>query len=156
VRLRRYISRNRAWGLSFEQQRFDRRSSVPVVIAEGSDYADDDYADLDHIQFQALMLDYYLYFRRMHRRTPYLIFSAGAYRPQFLYDFADEVTGGEGQEVKYPQEGFLARVGAGLEYFISRGFSVDASVSGYLLPRGDISGRTFTAQGAIGFQLYPR
>jgi hypothetical protein len=148
VSVRRYIARNQALGISFEQQKFARISSLL------EDLEDDEYGDLDHIQMQVLMLDYYLYIKRMRRETPYLVFSAGVYRPQQLYEFDDEITGSTGEEVKYPSEGFLARAGAGMEYFLSRNLSIDATVSGYLVNTPDLTGSTFTAQAAIGLQLY--
>ncbi|MCK4305173.1 MAG: outer membrane beta-barrel protein [Candidatus Eisenbacteria sp.] len=149
-KLRKYVSRQAAMGVSFEQQKFDRISTLPSFKVIG-----DDYADLDHLQFQTLMLDYFRYFQRMRRRTPYVVVSAGIYHPQLLYDEKNEITGTEGQHSKHPRDSFIARLGAGLEYFVNRGFSIDGSVSCYYVHTPDLPGRTFTVQMALGCELYP-
>lgn len=144
VSIRQYVARSQAIGLSFEQQRFKRRSDLPQ--SSGIRAADE-------IQFQTLMFDYYIYFHRMYRRTPYLVFSGGFYRPQRIYEFTD-IAGHKGSQVDYPSEGFLARIGGGLEYFVTRNFSIDATVSGYYISAPGIDGTTLTTEAALGIQLY--
>ncbi len=143
--LRQYIARDRAIGLTAEQQVFDHRTSVPLG-------EDDDKAD--KLEFQLLMVDYYFYFRRMYRQTPYLVISAGFYRPQLIEKFKDP-SGDTGEHVNFTHnEGFLARAGIGLEHFISRNLSIDARGSGYFVNAPGVDGRLFTAQAAIGLHLY--
>ena len=148
VHLRQSIARNRAIGLSFEQQRFEREIPVNENAADSECLGKADYFD-----WQALLLDYYVYFRRPLRRCYYAVASVGFYRPQLV----DEMkTSGQQQipGVCYPSENLLGRLGVGMEYFVSRKFSFDASVSGYYIRVSHQSGLTASAQFALGVHLY--
>jgi len=144
--VRHSFARNRAYGVSFEQQRFQRIRGLDKK--EGLPY----YYDADDLEFQSLLLDYYFYFQRKNRRTPYLIISAGLYRPQIIIEITDE-TGTAGDHVKFPSENVIGRIGVGYEYFIKRNFSIDSRISGYYL-NGTEGGTSVTGQIAIGVHLY--
>jgi len=129
VRLRQYIARNRALGLSFELQKFRRASNRGPEV---------DGFHPDYWQAQILMVDYYAYIRRPSKVTQYVVGAAGFYRPEIV-DEVKAPAGGKAVTVVHPTEGLLARLGVGTEYFVARTFSIDASVSGYYFGS---SGRT--------------
>lgn len=144
IRVRQYIARNRAIGLSFELQKFNRERNHP---------ADADGWMPDFFQAQILMVDYYFYFRRPRKHCQYLVASGGFYRPEIV-DKVKVEGGGNTVTVEHPPENLLARLGIGTEYFITRGFAVDASVSGYYYNVPDLSGTTFSVEIALGIQVY--
>jgi hypothetical protein len=145
ISVRQYAARTRAWGLTFEVQKFQRSANWPKGLAN--------WTDADELQYQVIMGDYYLYFRRLHKQCPYLVFSAGFYHPQLVYKYQDE-QGNEYEEVEYPSDAFMGRVGAGMEYFINRTVAVDGSASLYLVSRSGSSGQTYSGQVALGIHLY--
>lgn len=140
IRVRQYVARNRAVGFSFEQQKFYRIKNLPQTGTWNP----------DALQLQVLLFDYYFYFNRMRKWTHYLVLSGGGYRPEEIEN-ADE---GEGLQVSYPAENLLARVGYGLERFISRTVSIDASFSCYYIHAPSIDGVTASAQLALGVHVY--
>ena len=148
VRLRRYMTRDKAFGASFEQQTFLRRLDVDKSDVPGRD------ASFDEFQLQLFMLDFYQYFFREKRRTPYLVGSGGLYKPQMIERVKDD-NGTEGEHAGFNnKEGLVLRLGCGLEWFITHGFAIDGSVSGYYLSAPDRSGKALTGQAAIGIHLY--
>ncbi len=152
ISVRQYIARNRAIGLSAEQQTFDRKDEDRTNI--GANSYD---ASFDELQFQMLMLDYYLYFRRMYKRTPYLVFSGGFYRPQLIDQFKEVASGQTGEHVSFQhKEGFVLRAGAGAEWFLARTFSIDGALSAYYLSAPGVDGSVLTVQLALGVHLYTR
>lgn len=152
VSVRQYIARNRAVGLTAEQQSFDAIHGDEAHIGAGNDDA-----SCDRLQFQLLMLDYYVYFRRMARRTPYLVFSGGFYRPQLIDKFRELGSSDEGEHVGYwHKEGFVLRGGAGFEYFLTRKISLDSTLSGYYISAPGVDGRMLTGQLGLGIHLYTR
>ncbi|MBP7669015.1 MAG: outer membrane beta-barrel protein [Candidatus Eisenbacteria bacterium] len=146
VRVKQYISRNQALGISFEQQRFQEQSSVSLVDPECPS------CKPDYLQFQTLMVDYYFYIQRPLKRTPYVIASLGFYRPEIVQEGTEDVVE-PGQTVSYPNEGVLGRLGIGLEYFVARTFSLDATLSGYYLNARE-NGTTATTMLALGVHIY--
>lgn len=152
ISARQYIARNRAVGLTAEQQSFDAIHGDSNKIGDGN--AD---ADCDKLQFQLLMVDYYFYFQRMARRTPYLVFSAGFYRPQLIDEFKEPGTNDSGEHVGYwHKEGFVLRGAVGFEFFLTRKIALDSAVSTYYLSAPGVDGRMLTAQLSVGFHLYTR
>lgn len=148
VRLRRYITRDKAVGASFEQQTFLRRVDVDKSDVPGRD------ASFDEFQLQLFMLDFYQYFFREKRRTPYLVGGGGLYKPQ-LVERVKDANGIEGEHAGFNnKEGFVLRLGGGLEWFITHGFSIDGSLSGYYLSAPGRSGKALTGQASIGLHLY--
>lgn len=145
ISVRQYVARNRAWGLTFELQKFKRSADWPKNVVGTT--------DADELQYQVLMADYYFYFRRVHKQCPYLVLSAGFYHPQLVYKYKDE-QGDEYEEIEYPVDAFVARVGGGLEYFINRTVAVDARLSAYYVGRSGDSGQTISGQVALGVHLY--
>ncbi|MFH1145290.1 MAG: hypothetical protein V1774_12205 [Candidatus Eisenbacteria bacterium] len=152
IRVKQYIARNRAIGLSFELQKFGESTTIPLT---------DESFRPDYLQMQLLMFDYYLYFNRPQKRTPYIVGSAGFYRPEIVDEGGDDVIE-PGQTVEHPKEGFVARLGIGLEYFISRTFAIDGTLSGYYIhtssgidPRDPPqSGKTVSGMLALGVHIY--
>lgn len=144
VRLRQYVARNRAIGISFELQKFRRDSGKPR--------ADESFNE-DYFQAQLLMLDYYFYFRRPQKQCPYAVISGGFYRPEIV-DEEKLTGGGSAVQVEHPGEGLLARLGVGLEYFVARTFSFDASLSGYYFNASSQDGLTASVQLALGVHIY--
>ncbi len=144
VRVRQYVSRNQAIGFSFEQQKFKRYASVPE---------DNPYSINTHLQMQVYLFDYFFYFNRPAKRSRYLVLSGGFYRPELIRE-AHSASGTTSFDVAYPSEGFAARVGYGLEYFLKRNFSLDGSVSLYYLRTPHMDGLTFSGMGALGIHLY--
>ncbi len=147
INIRQYIGRSRAIGLTLELQTFNRRGTVPKS-ADGTETL-----DADELETQILMVDYYIYMQRKRRRTPYVVISGGFYRPQLMYKFID-ASGNPSEHVEYPGEGFILRTGLGLEYFLTRNFSIDGLVSGYYLSTPGVSGITLSGQASIGVQVY--
>jgi len=144
VRLRQYMARNQAIGLSFELQRFEASGALEVTDSAFSP---------DRFQAQILMFDYYLYLNRPKRMTQYFVASAGFYRPELLDEFEDE-SGAEGEQVEHPGENLLARLGVGGEYFVARTFSIDGCASLYYWNAPDVDGLTISGQIAVGIHLY--
>jgi hypothetical protein len=152
ISVRQYIARDRAVGLTAQQQSFDRIHGDP----KNAHIEDPTDAAYDKLQFQLLMVDYYAYFHRAAKRTPYVVASAGFYRPQLLDQFQEAGTNAEGEHVKYPGEGFLLRAGGGFEYFLARTLSIDSTLSGYFFSAPGEDGRMFTLEFALGLHLYTR
>lgn len=141
IRVRQYLARDRAIGFSFEQQKFDRIDNLPP---------DNPTFNADALQFQILMVDYYFYFNRIKKLTYYLVLSGGGYRPEII----DNADVGEGFQVEYPKENVLARIGFGLERFLTRTVSIDSSLSFYYFNAPSIDGMTGSAQLALGIHVY--
>ncbi len=151
ISVRQYIKRDRAVGLTGQQQSFDRIGGNTNVISTGTDRG-----SYDRLQFQLLMLDYYAYFRRMAKRTPYIVVSGGFYHPQYV-DEGRDVQGTPGEQVGFiDKDGFVLRAGGGLEYFVRRTLSIDSTLSGYFLSAPGVPGTVFTVQLGLGFHLYTR
>jgi len=151
ISVRQYIARDRAVGLTGQQQSFDRIDGNTRVITTGTDDA-----SYDRLQFQLLMIDYYVYFQRMAKRTPYLVVSGGFYHPQ-LIDEGKDVQGTSGEQVGFQhKDGLVLRAGGGLEYFVRRTVSIDGTLSGYFLNAPGVDGSVFTLQLGLGVHLYTR
>lgn len=153
IDVRQYIARDRAVGLTAEQQSFDNKTADTRNI--GPDNSDSSY---DKLQFQILMVDYYVYFNRMARTTPYLVMSGGFYRPQLLDKFKEAgPSGTSGEHVGYRnKEGYVLRGGVGLEYFLRRRVAIDSVLSAYYLSAPGIDGSMLTLQLGVGIHLYTR
>ncbi len=145
--LRHTFARNRAYGVTFEQQRFQRIRGLDKRT-EGLAY----YNDVDDLEFQSILFDYYFYYQRQSRRNPYIVAGIGMYRPQLIIEITDE-TGTTGDHAKFPDPNVIARLGFGYEYFITRNFSIDSRASGYYI-NGTKGGKTVSGQIAIGIHLY--
>lgn len=146
VHLRNSMSRNSAIGLSFELQRFECVKPLAEDIEDGG--------DTDFLKMQTLLADYYFYFERPQRRCYYAVVSAGFYRPELVDEERLQPDQPKTINVRYPGENFLARLGAGTEYFLSRKFSIDTSASVYYLRAPKLDGLTVSAQFALGVHLY--
>jgi hypothetical protein len=127
IHVRNAIGRRHAIGISFEQQKFERAAALCG-----------DSGLTDYLQMQTLMADYYIYFRRPMRRCYYAVFSAGFYRSELIWE--QDVAGQKFSDVRYPGENFLARAGGGMEHFLGRKLSIDASLSLYYFHAGSLCG----------------
>jgi hypothetical protein len=146
IHLRNQISRNRAIGITFEQQRYDSEA-----LLHGDDPTKGE--DTDYLNLQTLLFDYFFYFNRPQRRCYYAVLSAGFYRPE-LVDTQQDPGQPKTMNVRYPGENFMARVGGGVEYFVSRKLSVDTSLSFYYIRTPGQPGLTGSGQLATGLHLY--
>jgi hypothetical protein len=146
IHLRNSMARNRAIGLSFEQQRFESVEPLAEDVESGG--------DTDYLEMQTFLVDYFFYFERPQRRCYYAVVSAGFYRPELVDEERLQPDQPKTVNVRYPGENFLARLGGGTEYFVSRKFSVDASVSLYYIRAPKLDGLTASAQFALGVHLY--
>ena len=145
------FARDKAYGFTFEQQHFNRVRGLDKTGGPG-EYLE---TDADDLELQILMADFYKYFERPKRRSFYVMASAGIYRPQLLYRFTDE-TGIEADQASFPGENLIGRIGAGMEYFVTRKFSIDVRLSGYYIrgSKESMNGTSVSGQGCIGFHLY--
>jgi hypothetical protein len=140
-RIRYSTARDRAIGISFEDQRFRRRKGL------GSGYP-------DQLQLNHLLGEYFMYFRRPRKLTRYVVVGAGFHRPAIRSETKDEATGQKLEEVSFPGEGVTVMLGLGLERFVSRRTSLDLSLRVY----GVNSRPTFSVMGelALGVHLYTK
>lgn len=141
IRIRYSTARNRAIGLSFEDQRFRRQDGV-------------DKRRPKQIQLSQVLAEYYFYFLRPKRTTRYIVLGAGFHIPALRYETEEEDTGRTLEEVSYPGLDLTLVAGVGLEHFIGRRTSVDLSIRGYGLrsdPTLSISGEV-----ALGIHYYTK
>ncbi len=110
-RLRYSLDRSHAVGASFEDLRFDRKSGLDDAVA-------------DEYQVNTVLANYFVYFSRKDRLTPYLELGAGFHRDTFRYSSSDHVI---------PPLAPAASVGLGAEYFLRPALTVDAAVRAYYL-----------------------
>jgi opacity protein-like surface antigen len=128
--LRYSLDPTHALGLSFEDLRFGRKSGSAAETAR---------------QYQVVnyMLDYYVYFNRARKWCPYLAAGAGLHRDTFRVSGAENII---------PPERFVANLGAGLEYFVTKEFTADLLLRGYYLQGNGGNGLAGSAM--LGFQFY--
>ncbi|MBU1701528.1 MAG: hypothetical protein KJ970_12275 [Candidatus Eisenbacteria bacterium] len=141
IRLKYSTARNRAFGLSLEDQRYRRKSGL------GSAYP-------KQLQMTLYMLDYYLYFHRPTRTSRYIVFGAGLFRPVIREITKEPVSGRELEQDIFPGEDLVISVGGGIEYFVGRRAAIDFSIRAY----GYRSEPTLTGSGevAIGLHYYTK
>lgn len=137
-RLRYSLDRSHAAGVSFEDLRFDRKSGLDEQAA-------------DEYQVNTVLLNYFVYFARRERLTPYLELGGGFHRDTFRFSDNDHVI---------PPLSPAASAGLGAEYFLRPAFSIDGTIRGYYLHlRGsnewDLEGASpFAATAQIGVHYY--
>jgi hypothetical protein len=124
------LDRNHAIGFTFEDLRFDRKSGA----IEGTP---------KQYQINNFLAEYYLYFHRRAKVSRYIGFAAGFHRPTFRYASSEDV---------FPGEGFTANLGGGLEYFLTRPFSLDGSIRAYYL--GIKGGSAIVSELMLGIHYY--
>jgi len=110
IHVRYSLDRKRAIGFTFEDLRFDRKSGS---TAEPTQY-----------QLNNFLAQYYVYFNRRAKTSFYGVGGLGFHRGTF------RLRGGSSIQ---PGEGLSSNLGAGLEYFLRRPFSIDGSIRGYWL-----------------------
>jgi hypothetical protein len=140
VRIRYSTARNRAIGLSFEDQRFRRKDGL-----------DDTHPK--QIQLTQILFEYYLYFSRPKRTTQYMVLGAGFHRPAVRIE-TEDVTGRELEEVTYPGINLTLVAGVGLEHFVGRRTSVDLSLRGYGMNSDPT--RSLSGEVALGIHYYTK
>jgi len=117
LRIRYSTARNRAVGLSFEDQRFRQKGEF-----------NDSYPD--QLQLTQVLGEYYMYFRRPKKVTQYVVVGAGFHRPAIRIQTTD-VNNRELEETRFPGMSITIMAGVGMEYFFSRQASIDVSLRGY-------------------------
>jgi len=139
VRFRISLDRTSAIGLSFEALDF-KRSLPRTELADFEIVVQDTVTKL---HASAVSFDYYRYFRRKAKTTPYAVGGIGFYRPERRF--------GEIQ-TKILTSGLLLTLGGGLEHFFSRNLSLEPSLRFFALRHdGGISG---AAELAVGVRFY--
>ncbi|MBD3334079.1 MAG: hypothetical protein GF355_01020 [Candidatus Eisenbacteria bacterium] len=144
LRLRYSTSRFTAIGLSFEDQRFQRRGGL------GSEYPDE-------IRITYILGEYYLYVQRRKQLTYYGVLGAGLARP--VVRFEEEVGSQELEENVFPGERLALLVGIGIERFITRKASIDVSLRNYGVYEDRVAGvfpSTVTHELALGIHYYTK
>lgn len=117
LHVRYSLDRTHAIGFTFEDLRFERKTDAPALLAAN-------FENADELQLNNFMAQYYIYFNRRAKMSRYLTLGAGFHRATFRFDNGENII---------PGEGLIANLGAGLEYFIQRQWSIDASVIGYFV-----------------------
>lgn len=140
VRVRYSLARNRAIGLSFEDQRFRRQGDLPRTHP-------------DQLQLTQVLGEYYIYFARPRKITQYVVFGAGIHRPVLRIETEDS-TGRTLEENAFPGTNLTVMVGAGAEYFLGRQASIDLSLRGYGI--NSDPERTATGELALGIHYYTK
>jgi len=139
IRFRLSIDRASAIGISFEASDYQRSlgdGEIAPFESAASDTADKIHATI-------VTAEYYRYFWRRGKDTPYLVFSAGYYRPEIR--FGDIAT-------SFPGSNALVGAGIGAEHFFSRSVSLDLSLKFFGLIGDD--GTSVASQLAVGIMFY--
>ncbi|MFH0777047.1 MAG: hypothetical protein V2A71_00305 [Candidatus Eisenbacteria bacterium] len=130
MRLRYNLGRDRALGISLENQTFEAVPAPP---------GDDQPRKL---KIALITMDYIFYFERRSTLTRYLTFGAGVHHPGREYHL-NSIIG---------PDGLVLTAGGGFEYFFHKLTSLDVSVRAYGLFGQD--GLMGTAQAAAGINFY--
>lgn len=139
IRFRLSIDRASALGVSFEASDYER--SLPAGEVAPFETAARDTADKIHAT--VVTADYYRYFWRKGKDTPYLVASAGYYRPEIR--FGEVAT-------RFPGSNLLVGAGIGGEHFFSRSVSLDLSFRVFGLVSD--AGTSVASQLAVGIMFY--
>ena len=138
------LDQTHAVGVTFEDRRFDRKSGL-------DDPDDPTLEPAKQLQSTAYLIDYYLYFDRRARTTPYLQLGAGFHRDTFRLKRNENLIAPFGP---------CASLGIGVEYFVRPAFTIDATLRGIWL--GERSEDQLRFRGSapvaaslqLGFQYY--
>jgi hypothetical protein len=140
IRVRYNTARNRAVGLSFEDQRFRRKDGL-----------DDSHPK--QIQLTQVLAEYYLYFARPRKIPWYTVVGAGFHRAAVRIE-TEDVTGRVLEEAYLPGIDLTVMAGVGVEYFLSRRATIDLSLRGYgFRSEPTLSG---AAELALGLHYYTK
>jgi opacity protein-like surface antigen len=137
-RIRYSLDQTHAVGVSFEDLRYRRKSGVASTVAK-------------QFQVATVLIDYYLYFDRRARTTPYLLLGGGFHRDTFRIGKYENLTSPIGP---------CANLGIGVEYFVLPTWTIDGTLRGVWL--GERSGGQSRFRGSapvaaslqLGFQHY--
>jgi hypothetical protein len=148
VRFRVSLDRGSAIGLSFDAMNFGR--SLPDgQTADFEQVATDPVTGdpvirlADNVHATVVTADYYRYFWRKAKQTPYMVGGLGYYRPEIRFgDF----------ETLFPDPSLAVTVGAGGEHFFTRSTSLELSLRYHLLFHD--GGPSGAAQLALGLRFY--
>lgn len=139
IRFRVSLDRASALGISFEASDFQR--SLPSGEVAPFEAAASDTADKVHTT--TVVAEYYRYFWRRAKNTPYLVATAGYYRPEIR--FGEVAT-------SFPGSNALFGAGIGIEHFFSRSVSLDVSWRFFGLAHD--AGTSTSSQLAVGIMFY--
>ncbi len=137
VRLRMAIDRQSAFGISFETLGFDRTGAEIAAFEEAA-------RDTAQTMHAAVVTgEYYRYFARKAKDTPYVVAGLGWFRPEIRFgDFA----------TRFPGSGLTLTFGGGLEHFFSRTVSLELSVRSHALFHDE--GTSSSAEASLGLRFY--
>jgi hypothetical protein len=134
VSLRFVLDRSHALGFGFDDIRYKRHSGFT---------AEERNVLPRWVKFTTFHADYYLYFHRKERMTYYIAPCVGIQQRELRF---------KGSEVGTQEFRVLYGGGLGVEYFIRRSFSIDAS--GRVLAMRGGNGTSVAVQPALGFHAY--
>jgi opacity protein-like surface antigen len=139
IRMRLAINRSSAVGINFEGQTFKR--GLPDNVISEFEVAQND--TVESLQTTNVTADYYRYFWRRAKQTPYLVAGIGFYRPEIRFD---EV------QTSFPGSDLLFNLGGGVEHFFTRKVSLEFSYRAYLYSHS--GGPSSASQVALGLRYY--
>ena len=138
VRLRLAIDRSSAFGVSFDASNFERSLGKELASFET---ATNDTSDKVHATI--VTADYYRYFWRRAKDTPYAVIGVGFYRPEIRFgEFG----------TRFPGSNAAAVIGLGGEHFFTRSVSLEASFRLFSLFHD--GGPSISSQLALGIRFY--
>jgi hypothetical protein len=144
IHTRYSLDQAHALGVTFDDLRYKRK--------KGLEYSEDPQSEAaKQLQVNNVLADYYLYFHRRDRTTPYAVISVGFHRDTFRFARSDNLV-----TMFNP----AASLGLGVERFIRPTWSIDATLRGAWF--GQRSGGQWSFHGAapvaaslqLGIQYY--
>jgi opacity protein-like surface antigen len=144
LHIRYSLDQTHAVGVSFDDLRYGRKSFPDLSAVKLAKIA-------KQLQANGVLINYYLYFDRRARTTPYLLLGGGFHRDTFRFAKSDN------QSMPI---GPCVNLGIGVEYFVRPAWTIDATMRGVWL--GARGGGQWRFQGAapvaaslqLGFQHY--
>jgi hypothetical protein len=141
LHIRYSLDQSHALGVSFEDLRFHRKNGL----------ADPTLKIAKQYQVNNAFIDYYVYFDRRARVTPYLLLGVGFHKDTFRFSKYDNLL---------PPIALSANLGLGMEYFVRPTWSIDTTVRGYWI--GQRGSNDWSARGSaplaaslqLGLQYY--
>lgn len=111
LHIRYSLDQAHAIGVTFEDLRFGRKTGLE----------DPSLNVAKQYQVNNAFINYYVYFNRRAKATPYLVLGAGFHKDTFRFAKYDNLL---------PPIGLSANLGLGLEYFVRPAWSIDAALRG--------------------------
>ncbi|MDI6809418.1 MAG: outer membrane beta-barrel protein [Candidatus Eisenbacteria bacterium] len=131
IKLKYYLGKKKAIGISFENQYHDATLEPATVDDPG------------RLQFNTTTVEFFRYFERNKPVSRYVVIGAGLCQPTVLWS-----AGGP----ERTEDGPIVTAGAGTEFFISRSIAVDFRLKGSTFVNDD--GLTAAGFFSVGFAYY--